>query len=564
MSDDNDGVGSESKWWDQVRDKEQVSPAASDNVRDGVVDFSSTFRIAVQAQCNLPERNPLKLPWEEGVFGEIFGESVIDVLPDLKRSMPTLLPTDEKSQSNAPAAAKRSRILDKGVSVASAVKIRVPVAWSEQREAQFEIGIDLWLTLMKDWGSCKFIELLDAEPPGDPQRAVVNDVFRDSGVKELYAYLKQLEKENAPKSRCTGLLEAIVFVRYVVGVDEVDALITSRRCKGVGMVETFKESRQAPALTVSQLMRLHETLRSHSDPWTRHFAGCALIATYSRCRWSDIQHSEELIIDRDSGGVLIYLELRIGVHKTCRLQSKRHRFLHVVSPSMGLQDFGELWLASRRAIGLEDERSMPFCPAPDASGSPTVRGIDSDEATTWLRLIFRPEPVQAVEPSSKSFKATVLSWAAKRGVDGLSLQKLGYHAAGGLDVVYSRDAQAPDTLIVEKLLAEVREGRFKPDEWRGGRLIGSPVPLLEPLAKPVVGRGIPDELPASPSLEPRPVVKEEMRSDAGFGSAVSVHGSDSEIEEELECLGSSTDSAEEEDFQACGCCGPWRGCACGF
>ena len=132
-------------------------------------------------------------------------------------------------------------------------------------------------------------------------------------------------------------------------------------------------------------------------PGRGHFAVCALIATYSRCRWSDIQHAVELIIDRSSEGVLVYLELRIGVHKTCRLQSKRHRFLHVVSPCLGLKDFGEQWLCSRKDIG----GSMPFCPAPDINGEPTVRGIDSEEATAWMRLIFQGEPAQAVEPSSK-------------------------------------------------------------------------------------------------------------------------------------------------------------------
>ena len=458
------------------------------------------------------------------------------MLPALKRTTPTVLSADGSDLgAEPPAPAKRTRVLNKGVSFASAVKIRVPVAWSEQREAQFEIGIGLWLSLMKDWGNCRFLEMLDAELPGDPQRAVVSDIFRGKAPsallkrgraianfqyfladkfvtfpcleKEPYAYLKKLEGEGAPKSRYSGLLEALAFVRHVVGVEEIDYLLKSRRCRGIGLVEEFKESKQAPALTVDQLLLLHLTLEGHAHAWTRHFAGCALIATYSRCRWSDIQHSVELIVDRGSDGALIYLELRIGVHKTCRLQSKRHRFLHVVSPSLGLKDFGELWLASRRDIGM----SMVL----------RVRGIDSEEATSWLRLIFRECPRQAIEPSSKSFKATVLSWAAKRGVDGLSMQRLGYHAAGGLDIVYSRDAQAPYIFIVEKLLAEVRDGKFRPDESRGGRLIGDPIPLLEPLVPPVVGAGHPGR--AVDSTEPPSLgitkVKDELQGEAGTAGA---------------------------------------------
>ena len=489
-SDGADDGAAERRWWDQVRETDQQRPDGEISPAT-VVDFASAFRTALQSQYRLPERNPLRHPWEEGVFGEIFGMPGSELLPSLKRATMTALDGDgEASGCAVPSSTKRSRVLDKGVSFASVVKVRAPVSWSEQREAQFEIGIDLWLSLMKDWGRCKFIELLDSEPPGDAQRAVVTDVFRGKAPstllkrgravahlqaflegrfatfpcleRDLYSFLKKMESDGLPKSRCTGLLEALAFVRHVIGVEEAECLIKSRRCRGIGVVEEFKESKQAPPLTVRQLLKLHETLETHADPWTRHSAGCVLIATYSRCRWSDIQYAVELIIDRSSEGVLVYLELRIGVHKTCRLQSKRHRFLHVVSPCLGLKDFGEQWLCSRKDIGLEHVGSMPFCPAPDVNGEPTVRGNDSEEATAWMRLLFQDEP--AVEPSSKSFKATVLSWAAKREFDGLSIQRLGYHASGGLDIVYSRDAQAPYILIVERLLAEVRDGKFRPDK----------------------------------------------------------------------------------------------------
>ena len=571
-------AASEGRWWDQVRESECEAEAVVDPLESTRVDFASTFRSAVQSQFRLQDRNPLKLPWEMGVFGEIFGSSELELLPSLKRTVPTLLEADEGSHSQAASAAvKRVRVLDKGVSFASAVKMKVPVSWKDQRAAQFDIGVDLWFSLINSWGPCNFVDMLDAEIQGDPQREVVSDILRGkapstllkraraiSGLqafltergatfpcdeKDLYAFLKYMEAEGFAKSRCTGLLEALAFVRHVIGVDEVDDLLKSRRCRGVGVTETFRASKQAPALTVDQLLHLHDVLESHHDPWTRHFAGCALVATYSRCRWSDIQHSDELILDRGSSGRLDYLELRIGVHKTCRLQSKRHRFLHVVSPSVGVKEFGELWLASRRDIGLDDVGQMPFCPAPDPNARPTIRGIDSEEATAWLRLLLKGRQAADQEPSSKSFKATVLSWAAKRGVDGLSIQRLGYHASGGLDIVYSRDAQAPYILIVEKLLDEVREGRFRPDDTRGGRLANAPKPLVEPLIGAPVPRGVPD------LGEDEPVA--EL-----FGKAVvklEGHGSDSlapnlvDLEarggEDEGSFGSSTTSADEDDHQ---------------
>ena len=571
-------AASEGRWWDQVRDSEGEAEAVVDPLSATSVDFASTFRSAVQSQFRLQDRNPLKLPWEMGVFGEIFGSTELELLPSLKRTVPTLLEADEGSPSQAATAAvKRVRVLDKGVTFASAVKMRVPVSWKDQRAAQFDIGVDLWFSLIKSWGPCNFVDMLNAETQGDSQREVVSDILRGKAPstllkraraltglqafleerlaifpcdeKDLYAFLKYMEAEGFAKSRCSGLLEALAFVRHVIGVDEVEDLLKSRRCRGVGVTETFKASKQAPALTVEQLLLLHDVLETHRDPWTRHFAGCALVATYSRCRWSDIQHSDELILDRGSSGRLDYMELRIGVHKTCRLQSKRHRFLHVVSPSLGVKEFGELWLASRRDIGLEDVGQMPFCPAPDQNAQPTVRGIDSEEATAWLRLLLKGMPTAGQEPSSKSFKATVLSWAAKRGVDGLSIQRLGYHASGGLDIVYSRDAQAPYVLIVEKLLDEVREGRFRPDDTRGGRLASAPKPLLEPLVSGPLPKGVPDTGKDGPveELFGKAVVKLENPGSDGFApNLVDLEAGDGD---DGESFGSSTSSADEDDHQ---------------
>ena len=120
---------SEGRWWDQVRDSECEEGPVVDPLESSSIDFASTFRSAVQSQFSLEDRNPLKLPWQMGVFGEIFGSSELELFPSLKRTIPTPLASDEGSHSEAaPAAVKRMRVLDKGVSFASAVKIRVPVS----------------------------------------------------------------------------------------------------------------------------------------------------------------------------------------------------------------------------------------------------------------------------------------------------------------------------------------------------------------------------------------------------------------------------------------------------
>ena len=67
-------------------------------------------------------------------------------------------------------------------------------------------------------------------------------------------------------------------------------------------------------------------------------------------------------------------------------------------------------------------------------------------------------------------KATLLSWAAKRGVAVNDRLHLGYHADGaGIAQVYSRDNAARSLHILDAMLAEVRSGYFMPDCGRGGR-----------------------------------------------------------------------------------------------
>ena len=123
------------------------------------------------------------------------------------------------------------------------------------------------------------------------------------------------------------------------------------------MFEVFKEAKQAPALTVQQLIVLRETVESHPDLWTRCFAGAALLRCYARCRWSDVQHAESIDWDVDDNGTLVFIELRIGVRKTCRLQSKRRKFLKAVAPALGVKgNFGEPW----EQLGIVDPPELPF------------------------------------------------------------------------------------------------------------------------------------------------------------------------------------------------------------
>ena len=97
--------------------------------------------------------------------------------------------------------------------------------------------------------------------------------------------------------------------------------------------------------------------------------GMILFCTYGRSRWSDSQHAEGLLQDRDAEGTLHFLEIKSAVHKTARALHLRHMFLPVAAPAMGVTSdrWGEQWLKVRHMLGIESLSTYPLMPAPDSN-----------------------------------------------------------------------------------------------------------------------------------------------------------------------------------------------------
>ena len=56
---------------------------------------------------------------------------------------------------------------------------------------------------------------------------------------QFYNFLKQETGRGAPSSRLKSFFEALVFVRYVLGVDVLQALTESRRCTGAAFTRSL-------------------------------------------------------------------------------------------------------------------------------------------------------------------------------------------------------------------------------------------------------------------------------------------------------------------------------------
>ena len=446
--------------------------------------------------------------WETGFWSQIFGTGVghfghFDMLemnrPAAVSCDPAEEPCEETTDVMVQPAKKRAV-----TSYHQVIKNTTVQSWQDEREALWQKAIRRWHALVLAWKQdVNIVQLLVKETGFSKQAQILVDIFYNKSPSTLlkranslgrvvnhlalrqelfpcdepalYEYLVAQRHEGAPATRLKAVLEACRFARHVLGVQELDECIASRRCAGAVSLPLGKELHQATPLTVEHLKTIHQVLHSDSDPWDKCFAGMVLFCVYARARWSDAQHSEKVIGDRDEKGELFFIECSTAVHKTARALQMRHMFLPLVAPTRGVEAecWGEPWLAARNILGIEDLRRFPLMPAPDASGDATIRPVSTSEASSWLEHLLTKThgKLQGKRYTSHSLKATMLSYLAKRGVPFEDRLALGYHANPlRMALTYSRDGASRPLAVLCDMLAEIRKGVFSPDVTRSGRL----------------------------------------------------------------------------------------------
>ena len=297
---------------------------------------------------------------------------------------------------------------------------------------------------------------------------------------QFYNFLKQESVRGAPASRLKSFFEALVFVRYVLGVESLQLLTESRRCSGAAFSRSLSCPKQADPFTVKQLQTFHTVLRESEEIWNRVMAGMILFCVYARARWSDDQHTEALIEDRDEEQCIQFLEAKTAVHKTARAFHVRHQYLPMAAPSFGVTDdnWGFQWTHARRVLKIDDLSKFPLMPAPDSMLEPTRRPLTTQEAKLWMHELLGEHVSKTAKVTSHSCKCTCLSFWAKRGASFEDRLILGYHANSmKMALVYSRDSAARPLALLSHVLSEIKQGTFDPDCTRSGRLKANAVPL---------------------------------------------------------------------------------------
>ena len=189
-------------------------------------------------------------------------------------------------------------------------------SWQEERDSLHDRAIRRWVHLLEAWdGEVKIVSCLSECETFKERAQILVDIFYNKAPSTLmkrcrglaritnyfvdrgmtfpcsedqfYSYLNVERNNNSPPSRLKGIFEALVFSRHVLGVVEFQHLIDSRRCLGACGNDHGRIIKQAIALTVRQVAKLHSILEHGDEEWDKLFGGMALYCIYARARWAD-------------------------------------------------------------------------------------------------------------------------------------------------------------------------------------------------------------------------------------------------------------------------------------
>lgn len=344
------------------------------------------FDAALNVDFNSTTAEQPKQVWETGVWKYIFGQGDADLDfnvwgPQLSRPLPSAWGL-EHPDSDVSVAALGKRSHSQSCNFMDVVSFKPEIPWREQREADLQRSIKLWIGVTCRWyDDCSLMLQLNQMQDGDEQfnmfahifsgRAPVTIRNRGNAILKICDYLEKQRLENfpmkelsfyrflcsermggAPPSRLKGYLQAVTFCRHVFDMPELQSVIDSRRCKGAAYEDCPKERKQASPLKVSELLQLHAIVEEGTDVWDSILAGAALLCCYCRGRWGDLMRSETAFLDYDETGNAAFLETRTGRHKTMASQMHRHQHLPMVAPVKGVngKDWATPWVRMREKL----------------------------------------------------------------------------------------------------------------------------------------------------------------------------------------------------------------------
>jgi hypothetical protein len=474
---------------------------------------SLIFKASVRSAAS---QGSLQLPWEQGILGEICGANCgfLSKLPcDVDIPPPPPAPVQTHG---ATASLKRKRAeVPAGVPLyVHAVLAIDEKRYAEQRELDWTKSLAIWMGLHR---GCNLrtavgehvydylysddqnggIECLrDACGVKSPKTVLKRgrDLKRYAewcdrkhlswwplSEKDLLAYIADSAAHDKTKLRGRDLLSAIRFFKFVFGAQiDMERVITPLVSGRVRRIQSSRPTRrQSHILTRTEILHLENLMTQQLEAVDHYYLGCILFALFARCRWSDLACVESLEFDFmfRKGRITGFAEARTRERKTGGHEERRALFMPLVAPAVGLSkgSWAQEWQRAMKELNI-DYHARPFgavCKALDSSGKFNSRPLGSKEASELLVTFLEAKgAVVDAKTSSHSLKATLLAWAARRGIAENDRVVLGHHSLRSDSLAtYSRDLLGAATRALCGLIGEVKMGVFDPDGTRSGLLL---------------------------------------------------------------------------------------------
>ena len=455
------------------------------------------------------QRASLRLPWEHGVFSFVGGAQET-AIPTVQEMLEPSAAQPKPVTSDQQQAVRLSR-------AATPPPLRVAhLVWhSEQAKQERQGALSRWSALLRLapalFGQAA-AQVLDADYRKEQVNLEVvfckkstNTVLtRAYSIKKfvlwcsykfpldplseplLYLHLQELQEKQSSPSAADSLLGSLGFAWGTLGLS-VNLSVLSPRVLGLAHLQ-LKQRRPpqpAPPLTVREARFLELLANKKPICYETLIAGCLCFSLYGRARNSDVYRAQDIQFDwakdKDSSqGCVGFVECQVLNPKQAKASSKSNRLLPLVAPARGLLEtpWAQAWQDARTALSLPCSGKLQdsaLFPALAANGSLLPAALSSSEVGRWLRALLSQDPQvdqdRVLKLRSHSLKVTVLSWCAKAGIDQDSQTLLGYHSLGinKSSLVYSRDALSGPLRHLEKVLQDIRQGKFDPDDTRSGR-----------------------------------------------------------------------------------------------
>ena len=288
----------------------------------------------------------------------------------------------------------------------------------------------------------------------------------------VYEYIKS--RPDGFPSGPRSLLTSISFAFHVFGLSGGNVVAKSGRIKGLADSHfcSCRKVLQRPPLTSDQTTTLEEVvLCGRRTDYDRVAAGYFLFLIYGRLRYSDALFVSSLMSRLKA---LILRERWRRLRRQSLLNAKvRHLPISITLESLKHPCWVHAWVELRSKNGLHAGVGIPLLPNPVNGGGWSKTPLSVSAAGDWLRALLEvgnDPPCDGVRIATHSCKTTLLSMAARYGIDRGSRRLLGYLTASQEKslVIYSRDELAVPLRKLDETIVAIREQTFLPDVSRSG------------------------------------------------------------------------------------------------